>query len=177
MGREVADGRLALGREALTHADDLFRFAYYLSRSSASAEDLVQDTFARALSSSAQFQRGTNLKAWLLRILRNVFIDGKRRAQHDPTHAATEETEGAADEKSLLRGDIELEQLRRVVAEDIEDALFALPEEGRTVILLDLEGMTEGEIASVMGCAVGTVKSRLSRARAHLRERLKEYAR
>ena len=166
----------ALGREALAHADALYNLARYLTGRDADAEDLVQETFTRALGAADRFAVGSNLKAWLFRILRNAFLDGARRRRREPMRdEARDPDESAGPGDGALRGDAELERLRTVVAEEIEEALMALSEEGRTVVLLDLEGLTEAEIADVVGCAAGTVKSRLSRARASLRQRLCDY--
>jgi RNA polymerase sigma-70 factor (ECF subfamily) len=176
--KSMSDERASLGVEALEHVDALYDFALRLSGREADAEDLVQETYARALAAQARFERGTNLRAWLFRILHNLWLDGLRKKSHDPTRGGfdTVNPEVAGDD-ALLRDDLEIDRLRRFVAKDIEAALAALPPESRTAILLDLEGMTEAEVASVLGCAVGTVKSKLSRARAALRRALAEYAR
>jgi RNA polymerase sigma-70 factor (ECF subfamily) len=176
---ERTDGHAATS-DPLAYLDALYRVARRLTRRPADAEDLVQETYARAFRGARSFTPGTNLRAWLFRVLRNVFLDGVRRegrafpvdADADPDVAGAS---GPGD--GWLRGDAELERLRRVVGEEIEEALRALPEGSRTVVLLDLEGLAEAEIAEVMGCAPGTVKSRLHRARAALRERLWDYRR
>jgi RNA polymerase sigma-70 factor (ECF subfamily) len=165
-----------LGREALAYADTLYNFARYLSGSSTDAEDLVQETYARALRAAAQFEPGTNLKAWLFRILRNTWISLARRRRANPTIGGLDTVNPMIEaEQSFFCDDVELDRLRKRVATEIEAALMTLSEEARTVILLDLEGLTETDVAAVLGCAVGTVKSRLYRARQALRRQLRDY--
>ncbi len=178
MSRESSAFEPPFGERLMEQAGALFNFARYLSRDSVVAEELVQDAFARALDAQARFVPGSNLKAWLFRILRNAFLDARRRDRRSPV--TLRESDDSQDEDdasdSWLRGDIEIDRLRNLVARDIEAALGRLSEDARSVILLDLEGFTETEIASVMDTAIGTVKSRLARARAVLREELREYA-
>ena len=169
----------ALGREALAYADSLFNLARHLTGNSTDAEDLVQETYARALQASSQFTPGSNLKAWLFRILRNTFISSYRRQRHDPTVGGLDTVDPNAQGPTpgqWLLDDLELDRLRKIVGEEIEQALMTLSDEARTVILLDLDGLTEVEVSQVMGCPLGTVKSRLARARAALRLLLKDYA-
>jgi RNA polymerase sigma-70 factor, ECF subfamily len=170
----------ALGQEALAYADTLHNLARYLTGSATDAEDLVQETYARAMRAADQFTPGTNLKAWLFRILRNTFLNQYRRQRNSPVVGGLDTVEPRADlaaEDGWLLNDPELDRLRKLVGEEIEHALLSLSEDARTVILLDLEGLTEVEVAHVVGCAVGTVKSRLARARAALRTKLRDYAR
>jgi RNA polymerase sigma-70 factor (ECF subfamily) len=176
---EAVDKQSAtLPRTALAHIDALYRVARHLTGRDADADDLVQETYTRAAAAWAQFTAGTNLRAWLFRILRNAHIDAYRRARSNPVRESLED-EYASDAETSgrepLRGDAELERLRGVVTSDIEAALAALSDDARTIVLLDLEGFTETELAETLGCAVGTVKSRLARARAILRERLQDY--
>ncbi len=173
--RDRAPGR---DEDLLVHADALYNLARYLSTNESEAEDLVQETYARALRAWKDFEPGTNLKAWLFRILRNAFIS---RYRHDLRHPApaeydTTETRENGAEEDAGHGADEPEQLRRVVSGEIEAALRTLSEDARTVILLDVEGFTESELALVLGCAVGTIKSRLNRARGALRLKLADYS-
>jgi RNA polymerase sigma-70 factor, ECF subfamily len=169
-----------LGQDALAYADTLFNLARYLTGNATDAEDLVQETYARALRAAEQFTPGTNLKAWLFRILRNTSASAYRRQRRSPLVGGLDTVAPlvpTALDESWLRDDLELDRLRKLVAAEIEAALLELSEEGRLAILLDLEGLSEAEVAGVMGCAVGTVKSRLARARAALRQSLRDYAR
>ena len=168
----------AVGREALAYADGLYNLARYLTKNESDAEDLVQETYGRALKSAAQFTPGTNLKAWLFRILRNAFVSHYRRERHNPVTGGLDTVTPrlpVPDDIGRQRDSVEIDRLRKAAAEDIQRALMALSEDARTVILLDLEGLSETETAEVIGCAVGTVKSRLSRARAALRQTLQDW--
>jgi RNA polymerase sigma-70 factor, ECF subfamily len=160
--------------EILAHTEALYNHARHLTGNDAEAEDLVQEAALRALANARDYRAG-NLKAWLFRILRNAFIDARRKRRPEQPLGELDVVDGG--EAELLRDDLELERLRGVVAEDIEAALAALSDDARAIILFDLEGFTESEIADLMACAPGTVKSRLSRARSLLRKRLREYAR
>ncbi len=167
-----------LPHTAIDHLDGLYRVARNLTGRDDDAEDLVQETYARATAGWSRFAEGTNLRAWLFRILRNAFIDSYRRSRNSPFQAGFDEefqTPATSSDQDPIRGDAELERLRRVVTADIEGALASLGVDARTIILLDLEGFSETELAETLGCAVGTVKSRLARARATLRERLRDY--
>jgi RNA polymerase sigma-70 factor (ECF subfamily) len=160
-------------REALTHVDALHGFARYLAGTDSDADDLVQETYARAFAVSEQYLPGSNLKAWLFRILRNIFLDRHRRDAKGPIAPLSidelDDSALASAPSSGFDGD-------GVTAADLEAAMAALPEASRTVILLDLQGLEEDEAAAVLGCAPGTIKSRLFRARAALRQLLKDYA-
>ncbi|SRR6266542_2848375 len=167
-----------LGGEALAYADGLYNLARYLTKNDSDAEDLVQETYSRALKAAAQFTPGTNLKAWLFRILRNAFVSHYRRERHNPVVGGLDTvTPGLPVPPDIgrQRDSVEIDRLRKAAGEDIERALLGLSEDARTVILLDLEGLTESEAADVLGCAVGTVKSRLARARAALRQTLRDW--
>jgi RNA polymerase sigma-70 factor (ECF subfamily) len=176
MPRKPSRSEPPFAAQLLDQAGALYNFARYLCRDPAQAEDLVQDAFARALDAENAFVVGSNLRAWLFRILRNAFLDAKRRERKSPLTPRDEGDDEVSASDIWLRGDLEIDRLRGLVARDIEAALSRLSDDARSVILLDLEGFTETEIASVMDTAVGTVKSRLARARAVLRQELQEYA-
>jgi RNA polymerase sigma-70 factor (ECF subfamily) len=164
----------SLADQALAHADALYNLARYLTGSDTESEDLLQETYTRAMTGAPSFD-GRNLKAWLFRILRNAFVDlYRKRKVRERALEAFPDVDGLLD-ADLLHGDVEVEQLRHALASDLESAMMSLSEDARMVVLLDLEGMTEVESAAILGCAVGTVKSRLSRARLILRRRLVEY--
>lgn len=160
----------SLAEQALDHLDGLYGLARHLCQTASDAEDLVQDTYARALAGVGRLPPGANLRAWLFRILRNCFIDHARRRK-----IVLELADDAVGERASTEvWDVAaLDQLRYLAAADLERGLLALPHELRFIVLLDAQGFSEAEIAEIARCAPGTVKSRLSRARARLREALR----
>ncbi len=165
------------------YAGQLYPTALRMTRNPADAEDLVQETFTKAFANFHQFRAGTNLRAWLYRILTNTFINNYRKKQREPRQETTDEIKDwqlAAAEKHTSAGmrSAETEVLDRLPDSDIKQALARLPRDFQEVIyLVDIEGYAYKEVAERMNTPLGTVMSRLHRGRRQLRGMLEDYAR
>ena len=166
--------------EFLPHLDAMYNFAYRLTFDQDDAKDLVQDTFMKAYRFINSFEKGTNAKAWLYRILKNSFINDFRKKSKEPGKVDYQEVENFynsdnVDESKTV--DLRIDTVKDMMGDEVTNALNALAVDFRTVIILcDLEGFTYEEMAKILDIPIGTVRSRLHRARNLLKEKLKSYA-
>jgi len=179
----VTDAELAsiFESEALAYLDQLYGTALRMTRNQADAEDLVQETYTKAFAAFRSFEQGTNLRAWLFRILRNTYINSYRKAQRQPYSTSADELSDTQllEVNSRAPGgarSAEIEALERLGDPEIIEAMNSLPEDFRTAVYLaDVEGFSYKEIAEIMETPVGTVMSRVHRGRKSLRSLLAGY--
>lgn len=178
--RDKLEGWESFAHEAIVHLDHLYRVAYHLVRKGDEAQDLVQETYVKALASHAQFTPGTNMKAWLTRILHNLFFDHYHQKKRwvfveDQSGRGGEDLDNWAQPGRENPGP-ESEVLNRELSLKIAEALRKIPEEFRVpIILVDMGDFAYAEAAEILSCPVGTVRSRLSRGRRLLRRYLRGY--
>ena len=169
-------------RDAMPLLDQLYGAALRMTRNPADAEDLVQETYIKAFQGFRSYKPGTNLKAWLYRILTNAYINNYRKAQRRPAEYATDDITDSqiaetASHTSIGLRSAEVEALEKLPDEEIRDALMSLKEDYRMVVYYaDVEGLPYKEIAEIMGTPIGTVMSRLHRGRKQLRDALHSVA-
>jgi len=166
--------------EFMPHINSMYNFAYRLTFDEDDSKDLVQDTYLKAYRFIDSFQQGTNAKAWLFRILKNSFINDYRKKKKEPAKVDYQEVEtfyNSEDVDRQITPDLRVEALQNLMGDEISNALNSLDVDFRTVIILcDLEGFKYDEMAKILDIPIGTVRSRLHRARNLLKEKLSVYA-
>lgn len=167
-------------KEFMPHINSMYNFAYRLTLDADDSKDLLQDTYLKAFRFIDSFQQGTNAKAWLFRILKNSFINDYRKKSKEPSKIDYQEVEtfyNSEDVDRQITPDLRVEALQDMIGDEISVALNSLDVDFRTVIILcDLEGFKYEEMAKILDIPIGTVRSRLHRARNLLKEKLSEYA-
>lgn len=167
-------------REFLPHINAMYNFGYRLTLERDDAKDLVQDTYFKAYRFIESFQKGTNAKAWLFRILKNSFINDYRKKTKEPAKVDYQDVEtyyNSEDVHRQITPDLRVDSLKDMIGDEISNALNSLDVDFRTVIILcDLEGFKYEEMAKILDIPIGTVRSRLHRARQLLKDKLSEYA-
>lgn len=167
-------------KEFLPHIDAMYNFAFRITYDEDMAKDLLQDTYYKAFKFIESFQVGTNAKAWLFRILKNSFINEFRKKNKEPAKIDYQDVEtyyNSDDVNEVITSDLRVEVLQDMIGDEVSNALNALAVDFRIVIILcDLEGFTYEEMSKILDIPIGTVRSRLHRARNLLREKLKSYA-
>ena len=180
-GRKKREREERFQREALPHLDTLYRGAFYLTKSKAAADDLVQDTYLKGLKSFDSFREGTNCKAWLYRIMTNTFLNNRRKAKRVDSfvdqNAPGDSEAYWNDPQSLARMDPEASFLSQTMSPAVKKALLDIPEDFRAaVVLCDLQDFSYREIGEILGVPTGTVMSRIHRGRKLLKDRLIRHA-
>jgi RNA polymerase sigma-70 factor (ECF subfamily) len=167
-------------REAIPHSDILYNYALRMTGNADDARDLLQETFLKAFRFWDKYEKGTNVRAWLFRIMKNTYINVYRKAVKEPDTVDYNDIQNFYNiirEDSTDANDLQEKLFGHLLDDDVTKALESLPEEFRTVVILcDIEGLTYEEIAEFVECPVGTVRSRLHRGRKLLYSKLFEYA-
>jgi RNA polymerase sigma-70 factor (ECF subfamily) len=165
--------------EFMPQIDALYTFAYHLTYNEEDANDLVQETYMKAYRFIDKYKEGTNAKAWLFKILKNAFINQYRRKSKQPTKVDYEDIAGYQEgDDDTSYADLREEMFQSMMGDEVTNAINALPVDFRVVILLcDIEGFTYEEISKILDIPIGTVRSRLHRARNMLKDKLRTYAR
>jgi RNA polymerase sigma factor (sigma-70 family) len=166
--------------EFMPHIDSMYNFAFRLTMDEDDANDLVQDTYLKAFRFISSFEQGTNAKAWLFRILKNSFINDYRKKSKEPAkvdYQDVETTYNSEDAEVEHTTDLRIDAVQDLIGDEVATALNSLPVDFRTVIILcDIEGFTYEEMAKILDIPIGTVRSRLHRARNLLKDKLRGYA-
>jgi RNA polymerase sigma-70 factor (ECF subfamily) len=172
--------RIEFEQEAVPHKDVLLNFALRTTGNRDDALDLLQETYMKAFRFWDKYEKGTNIRAWLFRIMKNSYINRYRKETREPSMVDYDDVENFYDsirDEATDSNDLQKKMYSNMLSDEVTQALQSLPEDFRTVVILcDIEGLTYDEIAEFLNCPIGTVRSRLHRGRKMLEEKLYDYA-